>query len=222
MSLELLDRITIMGMNAYLARQTPRLSIKSAEAALLIRLDGDKELTTLHANKISDLLSKEEPSIEPEIFEGGEHQRIWKARDNAGPSLGRLSPSVQNVGTFMPASLDFSVPFSNIPELMKRFAKIVGAHNIGFVRYGHLGDGNVHLICTTPITSEEDVNGCGVWKAPYLPLEHGKDAISLMKSIKNVFDPNNIMNPGKLYTFPKAFSIFSMGNSFIEEGNIDG
>jgi glycolate oxidase len=232
MSIELLDRITIMGMNAYLARLTPKITIKSAEAALLIRLDGDSEVTTVYANKIIELLSQVESSSNNEIFEGIKHEYIWKARDGAGPSLGRLSPSVPNVGTFLPASLDFSVPFSKITDLMQNFAKIVSTYNIGFVRYGHLGDGNVHLICTTPITSENDIkklssiqdelvklatslggsvtaeHGCGVWKAPYLPLEHGKEVIDVMKNIKKIFDPNNILNPGKIYTFPDKFSIF--------------
>ncbi|MHA2038622.1 MAG: FAD-binding oxidoreductase [Promethearchaeota archaeon] len=243
MSLELLDRITIMGMNAYLSRLTPRVTIKNAEAALLIRLDGDNEIISINAGKITELLTHDKSVSNAEIFEGIKHNYIWKARDGAGPSLGRLSPSVKNVGTFLPASLDFSVPFSKITELMNEFAKIVGAYKIGFIRYGHLGDGNVHLICSTPITSEEDVkifsslqgdlvklaislggsvtaeHGCGVWKAPYLPLEHGEDAINLMKNIKNIFDPNNVLNPGKLYSFPTKFSIFSIKNYEIEEGD---
>ncbi|MHA2131830.1 MAG: FAD-binding oxidoreductase, partial [Promethearchaeota archaeon] len=242
MSLELLDRITIMGMNAFLSRLTPRITIRSAEAALLIRLDGNIELTTLHANEIIKLISQKDPSSNAELFEGSKHEYIWKARDNAGPSLGRLSPSVKNVGTFFPASLDFSVPFSKINELMNKSAEIFSTHKIGFIRYGHLGDGNVHLICSTPITSEDDIkkfsliqgdlvklaislggsvtaeHGSGVWKAPYLPLEHGEDAIQIMKKIKNIFDPNNILNPSKIYSFPKKISIFSTNNDQIEEG----
>lgn len=241
MSLELLDRITIMGMNAFLSRLTPIISIKSAEAALLIRLDGDSEVTSIYANKIIELLKQDESSLNTEIFEDIKHEYIWKARDNAGPSLGRLSPSAENVGTFFPASLDFSVPFSKINELMNKSAEIFSAYKIGFIRYGHLGDGNIHLICSTPITSEDDIkkfssiqgdlvklaislggsvtaeHGCGVWKAPYLPLEHGEDAINIMKKIKKVFDPNNILNPGKIYSFPKKISIFSTKNDQLEE-----
>lgn len=240
MSLELVDRITIMGMNAFLSRMIPRITLKSAEAALLIRLDGDKEITTSHVNKIIELLTKDNSSSNFEVFEDLKHEYLWKARDNAGPSLGRLSPSVKNVGTFFPANLDFSVPFSKITELMYRFADIVGAYKIGFVRYGHLGDGNVHLICSTPITSEDDVrrlsliqndlvklaislggsvtaeHGCGVWKAPYLPLEHGERVINIMKEIKNIFDPNNILNPGKMYTFPEKISIFTSKYKKVE------
>jgi len=97
---------------------------------------------------------------------------------------------------------------------------------------GHLGDGNVHLICSIPIISNDDIkklssiqtelvkfaislggsvtaeHGCGVWKAPYLPLEHGTDAIDIMRKIKKIFDPNNILNPGKLYSFPKKLLNF--------------
>jgi len=230
MSLELLDRITIMGMNAYLSRLTPRITIRMAEAALLIRLDGESEVTSTYANKIIELLTQSDSSSNPEIFEGIKHEYLWKARDGAGPSLGRLTPSVQNVGTYLPASLDFSVPFSKINELMNKYAEIMTKNKLGSIRYGHLGDGNVHLICTVPITSEEDVqklgsiqtelvklaislggsvtaeHGCGVWKAPYLPLEHGEDAINIMGKIKAIFDPNNVLNPGKIYSFPNKVS----------------
>lgn len=230
MSLELVDRITIMGMNAYLSRLTPRITLKSAEAALLIRLDGDNEITSTHANKINELLLQDESASNTEILEGIKHEYLWKARNGAGPSIGRLSPSVKNVGTYLPASLDFSVPFSKINELMQRYAGIMATNNLGSIRMGHLGDGNVHLICSIPITSEDDIkklssiqnelvklaislggsvtaeHGCGVWKAPYLPLEHGEDAINIMRKIKKIFDPNNILNPGKLYSFPKKIS----------------
>jgi glycolate oxidase len=230
MSLELVDRITLMGMNAYLSRLTPKITLKSTEATLLIRLDGDSEITSTHANNIIELLKQDETSSNTEILEGIKHEYLWQARNGAGPSLGRLSPSLQNVGTYLPASLDFSVPFSKINELMQRYAGIMAANNLGSIRMGHLGDGNVHLICSIPITSEDDIkklssiqnelvrlaislggsvtaeHGCGVWKAPYLPLEHGEDAINIMKKIKKIFDPNNILNPGKIYSFPKKIS----------------
>ncbi|MFW9881120.1 MAG: FAD-binding oxidoreductase, partial [Candidatus Thorarchaeota archaeon] len=237
MSLELLDRITIMGMNAYLSRLKPKIILRSAEAALLIRLDGDREETLAHANKIITLLSQDKSLSNIEILEGIKHEYVWEARNGAGPSLGRLTPSVKNVGTYFPASLDFSVPYSKINELMKRYTEIMAANNLGHIRMGHLGDGNIHLSSSIPITSEEDIkklssiqndlvkiaislggtvtaeHGCGVWKAPYLPLEHGEDAIQIMGEIKNIFDPNNILNPGKIYSFPEKLSIFSTKNS---------
>jgi glycolate oxidase len=232
MSLELVDRITLMGMNAYLARLTPKITLKNAEATLLIRLDGNNEITSTQANKISEVLLQDKSSSNVEIFEGVKHEYLWNARNGAGPAIGRLSPSVQNVGTYLPASLDFSVPFSKINELMQEYGKIMEANKLGSIRMGHLGDGNVHLICSIPITTNDDIkklssiqnelvkfaislggsvtaeHGCGVWKAPYLPLEHGTDAIEIMRKIKTIFDPNNILNPGKLYSFPEKLLNF--------------
>ena len=132
----------------------------------------------------------------------------------------------------IPAILDFSVPYSKIYTLMEKFGEIMRSHNLIFTRMGHLGDGNVHLISSVTLKSKADVqkmgdlqeelvklatslggsvtaeHGCGIWKAPYLSMEHGEDVVELMRKIKTIFDPNNILNPGKMYSINKL-AIFS-------------
>lgn len=233
MSLELVDGVTIMGMNLFLSNLNAKFKLKNSTTALLIRLDGDEETTTRQGEIVRKILFSNKESTEIVILKEEDHDLLWNARNEAGPSIGRLAPLGKNVGTFMPAVMDFSVPFSKIQTLMERYAEIMAANNLGFIRMGHLGDGNVHLIGSIGITSEDDVkkmsnvqkevidlaislggsvtaeHGCGIWKAPYLNQEHGSEVIELMKKTKLVFDPNNVLNPGKLYSVPQKLEIFS-------------
>lgn len=232
MSIEIVDQLVISGMNSYLSRLTPKISLRVSQAALFVRLDGAEKVISDHAKYISNLLSGSEHSLDVRILRDIEHEYLWKARDGAGPSLQRLTRPLKHPGTFVPAILDFAVPYSKIDDLMKEFAVIMKRNNLIFVRMGHLGDGNIHLITSIPLKSNADIkrigdlqdelvklvtsyggsvtaeHGCGVWKAPYLNFEHGKEVVDLMRKIKSAFDPNNILNPGKMYTINKL-ALFS-------------
>jgi glycolate oxidase len=227
MSIEIVDQLVLSGMNSYLARLTPKIQLKVAQAALFIRLDGDNKIISNYAEDIVNLISNNVNPSNVKILRGIEHDYLWKARDGAGPSLVRLIRPQKNVNTFFPAILDFSVPFSKILILMKEFATVMRTNNLAFTRMGHLGDGNVHLISSITLKSKSDVqkmgniqndlvklatslggsvtaeHGCGIWKAPYLSMEHGKEVVELMGKIKSIFDPNDVLNPGKMYTIHK-------------------
>ena len=117
---------------------------------------------------------------------------------------------------------DVVVPRSKIAEFVEKAKEIAGEYRIPLVTYGHAGDGNVHLhpMSQEMGKSEEKVkelltkiyevgvslggtisgeHGLGLVKKGYLPLASDKDKINLMKRIKKAFDPNNIMNPGKVF-----------------------
>ena len=116
---------------------------------------------------------------------------------------------------------DVVVPRSQIAEFVERAKGIAGEYGIPLVAYGHAGDGNVHL---HPIGQEADKceetvkellrkiyevgislggaisgeHGLGFAKKAYLYMAADKNKMDLMKRIKRAFDPNNIMNPGKV------------------------
>jgi len=117
---------------------------------------------------------------------------------------------------------DVVVPRSKIAEFVEKSKKIASEHGIPLVAYGHAGDGNVHVhpIGERTIESEEKAkkllteiyevgislggtisgeHGLGFTKKGYLPLAADKSKIDLMKRIKRAFDPNNILNPGKVF-----------------------
>ncbi len=120
---------------------------------------------------------------------------------------------------------DATVPRSEIANMVKAINDIALKYNVQICTFGHAGDGNLHPTCPTDARNHEEMervelafeeifqkavelggtitgeHGVGVVKAPYLELKVGKTGITAMKSIKDALDPNNIMNPGKM--FPK-------------------
>jgi glycolate oxidase len=101
--------------------------------------------------------------------------------------------------------------------------KIAKKYNVPICTFGHAGDGNLHPTCTTDARDTEEIervelafaeifeaairlggtitgeHGVGMVKAPYLEWKVGAAGIEVMKGIKHAFDPNNIMNPGKIF-----------------------
>jgi glycolate oxidase len=120
--------------------------------------------------------------------------------------------------------IDVVVPRSEIAKFVRRVKEVSEEHEVPIIVYGHAGDGNVHLhpICASmdrevwearlprlisdiyhagvslggSISGE---HGIGFSKKAYLPMEMDNALLSIMKSIKMAFDPNNILNPGKIF-----------------------
>jgi len=115
---------------------------------------------------------------------------------------------------------DVVVPRSKIAEFVSRAKEAAGEYGVPLIAYGHAGDGNIHLHPLGQDVSGEKVkellariyeigialggtisgeHSIGFAKKGYLPLAADKTKIELMKRIKRAFDPNNIMNPGKVF-----------------------
>ena len=119
---------------------------------------------------------------------------------------------------------DVVVPRANLPKLISGFKEIGKSYNFNTVCFGHLGDGNLHVNILRDDISEEDWNtkipegigeifkltvslggtlsgehGIGIAKRPYMPIAMSEINLNLMRGIKKVFDPNNILNSGKIF-----------------------
>lgn len=120
--------------------------------------------------------------------------------------------------------VDVVVPRSEIARFVARVREISEEHKIPVIAYGHAGDGNVHLhpICVNMGKEEwrrklphllEDIyragvsfggaisgeHGIGFDKKPYLPIQMDDAYLNILKAVKKAFDPNNILNPGKIF-----------------------
>ncbi len=144
-----------------------------------------------------------------------EKERLWAARKAVSPSLYMFGPDKINE--------DIVVPRSRIPDMVRRIEELKKETGLTMVSFGHAGDGNIHvnvmLDKTDKIQREKaeyavdaifdhtlslggtlsGEHGVGTTKMPYLSKELGPAEIDLMKRIKKAFDPENLLNPGKIF-----------------------
>ncbi len=141
-----------------------------------------------------------------------EQDRIWKLRRSISPALYTIKSRKINE--------DIVVPPARVPDIIDEVQAIAKRHSLLIVNFGHAGDGNIHtnIMFDEPerSTAENAVkeifaavlrlqgsisgeHGIGITKASFLPLEAGERALEAMKKIKRALDPNNILNPGKIF-----------------------
>ena len=148
-----------------------------------------------------------------------ERKRLWQARHNAYHASSALRPKASVLST------DACVPISRLAECVSETAKDIEASGMIGPIVGHVGDGNFHVLLLvdtdnpTEIATAEDIigrlakraiemdgtctgeHGIGQGKQKYMQQEHG-NALVLMQAIKAALDPNNILNPGKIWPHP--------------------
>ena len=115
---------------------------------------------------------------------------------------------------------DVVVPRSQVAEFVEKTKRIASKYGIPVIAYGHAGDGNIHLHPIGEVSTAEDTvhrllteiyelgislggtisgeHGLGHAKKVYLPMAMDRSKMELMKKVKLAFDPNNILNPGKV------------------------
>lgn len=140
---------------------------------------------------------------------------LWKTRKALSPALRKLAPKKINE--------DVVVPVSNIPALIHALEHISEQFGIPIVNFGHAGNGNIHvnllidLDDPTQAGNAEDCldavfekvlqlkgtlsgeHGVGISKRDFVDREIEQDTLALMQQLKHQFDPNNILNPGKMF-----------------------
>lgn len=146
---------------------------------------------------------------------GAEAEAMWRARRAISPALSRIASGK--------LSEDIVVPRSRIPEMLQRLDTIRARHDLQIINFGHAGDGNIHVNVMydkkdsgRAATAEEAVrdvlmaaldlggtisgeHGIGTTKKAFIKMEIEPEVLDLMKRIKKVFDPDGIMNPGKVF-----------------------
>lgn len=210
-TLEFLDQPTIQVIEDFARIGLP----VHAKAVLLIEQDGTEEAVRRDIAVIEEICKKGNAVSVQTAQTESEAENLREARRTALSALARLKPT-----TILE---DATVPRSEIAEMVKAINTIAEKHQISICTFGHAGDGNLHPTCTTDVRNSEEMkrveqafedifkkavelggtitgeHGVGEMKAPYLELKLGKAGIAAMKSVKQALDPNNIMNPGKIF-----------------------
>ncbi len=143
-----------------------------------------------------------------------EEEELWEVRRLINPASHKKGENK--------IAVDIAVPRSKVVSVVERAKEIGREHGLCVLTFGHLGDGNIHvnvmygtgedeLLRAKKVTVEilditleaggtvSGEHGVGIVKLPYIQRQLGRCEIRLMRSIKKVFDPHNIMNPGKAY-----------------------
>lgn len=186
------------------------------QAHLLIEVDGtDRDVLFKECEKISELLYQYE--CDEVMFADTAQQKadLWRARRSAGEAVKSHSIYKEE---------DTVVPRAELPILLKGVKAIGAKYGFRSVCYGHAGDGNLHVNIIKEEISDEDWNtkvpmgireifqlcvslggtisgehGIGYVQKNYIDIAFNKTQIELMKGIKSLFDPNAILNPGKIF-----------------------
>ena len=209
--LEFMDHSSINSVEDYLHLGLPT----QAQALLLIEVDGDREAVARQGETIEQICRRIGATGVKKAATSREAEDLWKARRAISPAIFRLRPNKINE--------DIVVPRDKIPEAVERFQKIGRRLELLIISFGHAGDGNIHVnvmfdgkkagekekaqeavaeIFKTVLAlggTLSGEHGVGLTKAPFLALELNSRSLILMKKIKALFDPNQILNPGKIF-----------------------
>jgi D-lactate dehydrogenase (cytochrome) len=207
---ELLDEFTLRACNSY-------IESSYAEApSLFLEFAGTEAGVTGEAEAAGEICAAEDCSSFEFEREEEARNRLWRARHEVAFALAAASPP----GCKFKAT-DVCVPLSELPGAVRHARGLVEERGIEASIIGHVGDGNYHVgFAVDPgdaeaIAAAEQVNheiveyalarggtstgehGIGLGKIGYLEQEHG-DLVPLMRGIKQLLDPNGILNPGKI------------------------
>ena len=210
-ALEFMDQATLTCVREMLPFKVP----PRVAALLLMAVDGHPRDVEERAVSMARLCRQQGARPVVRAKTAAEAESLWRARRAISPALFKLKP--QKV------SEDVAVPLSAIPQLVGRLQDISRQRGLAILCYGHAGDGNIHInvMYDHDIPQERDrvgpavkdlfalvrqlkgtlsgEHGVGLTKAPYLRMELSEEAIALQQRLKKTFDPNNIMNPGKIF-----------------------
>jgi len=207
-TLELIDRTVLDVISNY---GGARFS-KEAEALLLIEVDGEESLVEAQGKRIEEFC-KERGAVQVERANTPEEaEKLWQARRTAFGAVASLRPNC--------IVEDATVPVKMLPAIIRKIVEITNKYDLKIGVLAHAGDGNLHPLIMTDLRDREEMaridkameelyeaaigmggtlsgeHGIGIAKDRFMGLEFNQASIDLMRGIKRVFDPNNILNPG--------------------------
>ena len=212
-AIEFMDNNSVTTVNDFL-----QCGLKTSyNALLLVDLDGLESSLAEQVNIVKDALIKSDASevIIPQSKE--EADLIWRARRSSYSAATRLAPDV--------VSDDIIVPRDKLYLMVEKCNELAEKYKLKLCLVGHAGDGNLHPQFVLNLENEDEYrslqaakaemytyatslggtvsaeHGIGIEKLPYMDKTVDKEAIKLMRSIKAIFDKNNILNPDKIFNY---------------------
>ena len=210
-ALEFLDPACVDVIRDHIPINLPR----ETSSLRLIDLDGEPEVLDRQIEIVGEICLENQANDVLIAESSSKRKGLWDVR--------RKLRDVIKERVLFKRGEDVTVPIHSIPALIEGCTKIGNKFGIDNYNFGHLGDGNVHVNLTHPEVNEQILkngeqaaeavfklalelggtisgeHGIGILKKPYISLELSDKSIALQHSIKNIFDPLNILNPGKIF-----------------------
>lgn len=208
-TLEYIDHLTLAAIEDYTHAGLP----VEAEALLLIEVDGIAELVMRDAAVVATTCADHGGTVHV-ARDDAERDGLWAARRAALPSMARLRPTT--------IVEDATVPRGEIARMLALVDDVARRNHVTIGVVGHAGDGNLHPTIVTDAGDSAEMarvhaaideifagalrlggtlsgeHGIGVSKRRYLPWEIGDTGLEVAARIKRAFDPDNLLNPGKV------------------------
>ncbi|MGD9044707.1 MAG: FAD-linked oxidase C-terminal domain-containing protein [Desulfobacterales bacterium] len=208
--LELIDSANLQAVNKATDFDLPEVA-----AMLLVETDGyTQEEADRQMDRVVEALQNNNAGEIKQASTAEEAEQLWAARKASYGVLTRLNNNV--------LAEDLVVPLSKVAEMLSGILEISEQHNIMIATVAHAGDGNIHPVMVYDGTDPDEVkrvkqveadlfklaldldgtltgeHGVGMAKAEYMNQEHDPVFMQVMNGLKKFFDPNAILNPGKL------------------------
>jgi len=207
-TLELIDKVVLGVIGSYGGAQF----YKDAEALLLIEVDGEEALVEGQGERIENFCKERGAALVERASTPEEAEKLWQARRSAFGAVASLRPNC--------IVEDATVPVKRLPEIIRKVVEVADKYQLKIGVLAHAGDGNLHPLIMTDHRDKEEMaridkaleelyeaaiamggtlsgeHGIGIAKDRFMAMEFSQSSLDLMRGIKRVFDPNNIMNPG--------------------------
>ena len=210
-AMELMDRTAIDCVRSAI----PIDLAEGTQSALLIEVDGSAAAVPLEADRVEEACRAGGALEVRRASDERGRDDLWKLRRSISPALRRVGAVKMNE--------DIVVPRSRLADMLDFLAELGARKKVTVVNFGHAGDGNLHVNIMISGKDEDEYrraeeavaevfkaavdmggtitgeHGIGIVKSPFLEMEVGPMGISVMKRLKSCFDPNGILNPGKIF-----------------------
>ena len=210
-ALEVMDHLVIKAVEEAFQWGLPL----DAGAVLIVELDGIEAGMQRQAERIIDILNRNQARGVQTAKDEADRKQLWTARKRAFGALGRLAPTY--------ITQDGTVPRSQLPKMMALVGEVSKKYDLDIANVFHAGDGNLHPIvlfdqrnpdqlervhlanaeilkaCVEAGGTISGEHGIGVEKQQFMPLVYSRADMELMVKIRETFNPHSLCNPGKIF-----------------------
>jgi len=228
--MEMMDKPAIEAAEAFVHAGYPL----DVEALLIVELDGPQREVTALLTRVEQIALANKASIFRVSESEAEREKFWAGRKAAFPAVGRLSPDYY--------CMDGTIPRKALPEVLQRTRELSEKYGLRVANVFHAGDGNLHPLILYDANKEDELeraeafgadilrlcvevggvltgeHGVGVEKRDLMPVMFSKDDLAQQERVKCAFDPNHLLNPGKV--FPELHRCAELGRMHVHKGKV--